>query len=110
MGWQGSVMQYQIHHNLSPSREQAPYVLDVQSTLLDKLATRVVIPLYAGDTMPFKPLSHVTPVFPIENKDFYLLTPFMAAMPSKWLGDIVLDCRAQSHLIVSAIDALLSGI
>lgn len=103
-------MQYHIHRNLSPSKEQAPYVLDVQSPLLDKLITRVVIPLYAGDTMPFKPLRHVTPAFAIEGQDFYLLTPYMAAIPSKWLGETVLDCQAQSHTIVSAVDALLSGI
>lgn len=103
-------MQYHVHANLAPSKGEAPYLLDIQSPLLDRLATRVVVPLYPADRMPFPAVSQLSPEFEIEGGAYRLLTPNIAAMPRKWLGRSVLDCRAQSHTIVAALDTLISGI
>jgi toxin CcdB len=103
-------MQYHVHANLAPSKGEVLYLLDVQSPLLDRLATRVVVPLYPADRMPFPTASQLSPKFEIEGSAYRLLTPNIAAMPRKWLGRSVLDCRAQSHTIVAALDTLISGI
>jgi len=103
-------MQYHIHHNLGPSRQQAPYVLDIQSPLLDGLATRVVIPLYRSASLPFKPMHTLHPEFSIAGEQFSLITTSLAAMPAKLLGKVMLDFRDQSHITIAALDALVSGV
>jgi len=104
------VTQYHVHASLAPSKGEVPYLLDIQSPLLDKLASRVVLPLYPVDRLPFPAVSRLSPEWEIEGKAYRLLTPNIAAMPRKWLGRSVLDCSAQSHTIVAALDMLISGI
>lgn len=103
-------MQYHLHQNLGTSQRQAPFLLDIQSAIWDKLTTRVVIPLYPIDQLPGKPLGTLTPQIDIETVPHFLFTPYMAAIPSQWLGEVIQDCREQSHTIVNAMDALLSGV
>lgn len=103
-------MQYHIHASLAPSKGEAPFLLDIQSALLDRLVTRVVVPLYPAQHMPFTAIAQLSPEFEIEGRTYRMVTPNLAAMPSKWLGRSVLDCRAQSHTIVAALDTLISGV
>ena len=102
--------QYHVHTSLAPSKGEVPYLLDIQSPLLDKLATRVVLPLYPVDRLPCPAVSRLSPEWEIEGNVYRLLTPNIAALPCKWLGRSVLDCSAQSHTIVAALDMLISGI
>ena len=102
--------QYHVHTSLAPSKGEVPYLLDIQSPLLDKLATRVVVPLYPVDRLPFPAVSRLSPEWEIEGNVYRLLTPNIAALPCKWLGRSVLDCSAQSHTIVATLDMLISGI
>jgi len=60
--------------------------------------------------MPFPAIAQLSPEFEIEGRTYRMVTPNLAAMPSKWLGLSVLDCRAQSHTIVAALDTLISGV
>ena len=61
-----------------------PYLLDVQSDLLDALDTRMVIPLRRLEQFPRVRLpNRLTPVFTIDGEDFLLETPKMGAVPQR---------------------------
>jgi toxin CcdB len=91
-------------------RSGAGYVVDVQSRLLDDLATRVVIPLIPHRSAPAIPLKTLNPVFSIAGDAFVLMTQAMASVPLIQLRDPVGSLADQRDDIVRAIDALLSGI
>jgi toxin CcdB len=104
-------MQYDVFENPSPRmRDVYPYVVDVQSDLLSSLATRMVVPL-AFTKLHVKDLPRgLCPVITVGDKSL-MLVPFEAAPLDKRLlkGDVV-SLRDQSHNIISAMDAVLSGI
>ena len=91
-------------------RGGAGYVVDVQSRLLEDLATRVVIPLLLKAVAPRIPLGTLNPVLVVVGGAFVVMTPNMASLPVAWMGNAVGSPGAERDRIVRAIDALLSGI
>jgi toxin CcdB len=79
---------------------RAGYVVDIQSGLLDTMATRVVIPLLPRQAAP-PPAKALNPVLTIGGVEHVLMTQNIATVP------LALVERDQ---IVRAIDALLSGL
>ena len=61
-----------------------PYLLDIQSDLLDTLKTRLVIP--AIKLAEQKPITHLNPVFEFEQQQYLLVVQEMAAIPVNNLG------------------------
>jgi len=62
-----------------------PYLLDVQSDLLDKLATRVVVPLIAGSAMG-RAIKYLNPEFSLKNNTVFMSTAELAGIPARSLG------------------------
>jgi toxin CcdB len=91
-------------------RGLAGYVVDVQSRLLEGLATRVVIPLIPTAIAPRIPMKMLNPVLSFDGSDVVLMTQNIASIPVAQLGVTVGTLAAQRDQIVRAIDALLSGI
>ena len=91
-------------------RGLAGYIVDVQSRLLEGLATRVVIPLLPTAAAPRLPMKTLNPLLPFDGGDFVLMTQNIACVPVAHLGLTVGTLAAQRDQIVRAIDALLSGI
>lgn len=91
-------------------REVYPYVLEVQIDLLSSLATRMMVPL-AVTTLAAKDMPRgLCPIFTIRGK-LLMLVPFEAApLDKRLLKSCVVSLREQSHNIISAMDAVLSGI
>ncbi len=101
---------FDVYRNSGPLSASTPYLLDIQSALLDGLDTRVVIPLRRIDQFPNVKLSKdLTPVFVIENASCILETPKLAAVPSRLLKEIVANLSAQQHQISNALDRLFQG-
>jgi toxin CcdB len=86
------------------------YIVDVQSGLLENLATRVVIPLLPKSAAPRIPLKTLNPFLLFNGYDFVLMTQNMASIRVAQLGHAVGTLATQRDQIVRAIDALLSGI
>jgi toxin CcdB len=86
------------------------YIVDVQSRLLEGLATRVVIPLLSRAAAPRIPMKTLNPLLPFKGGDFVLMTRNMASIPMARLGHAAGTLAAERDQIVRAIDALLSGI
>jgi toxin CcdB len=89
-------------------RERTPYLLDVQNSFLDKIATRVVIPLRHVAFAPL-PMRDLNPTCAIDGQDVVLDTAALAAVPVRMLGAPLLNLRAQSANVVNALDLLFGG-
>jgi len=102
--------QFDVHRNANRSRrEEIPYLLDVQTDLLDVLATRVVVPLVAVSVMK-EAARHLNPRFRIENHWVVMSTAELAGVPVKSLGGKVASLKSHRDDIVAALDFLISGI
>ncbi|TPJ67329.1 MULTISPECIES: CcdB family protein [unclassified Mesorhizobium] len=84
------------------------YLLDVQSDLLERLSTRVVIPLMPPDIAPV-PGRRLNPTFPIDGKDHVMVTQFMSALTASELLDAEGNLSRHHDDIVAAIDMLFQG-
>ena len=86
-----------------------PYLLDVQSPLLDSLDTRLVIPLALTSRFKEKAIKNLTPEITIKGHTYLVLTPQMAAISKKSLGIFIMDLAGSRTTIISAIDFLITG-
>ena len=77
---------FDVYPNPGASASTTPYLLDVQSDLLDGLDSRMVIPLRSLDDYSQVKLSALlSPVFRIKARDYVLETPKMGAVPKRIL-------------------------
>jgi len=102
--------QFDIHVNANPaSKAQYPYLIDVQSSLLENLGTRLVVPLILKTRFGDKTIKNLTPTLMVKDQEFLVLTPQLAAINKKQLGMAIDNCKAFRHEIVSSIDFLITG-
>lgn len=102
--------QFTAYLNKNPdSKDRAPYLLDVQSDLLNELGTRVVVPLFNKKTPGIKPITQLTPEFQIDGKKVVLMTPQLAGISKKDLGAPAADLSRHRTAIISALDLLITG-
>ena len=103
--------QFDVYRNPNPaSRGRIPYLLDVQSGLLEPIATRVVVPLCKPEVLSGKPAERLNPALQIEGRKYFLLTPELAGVPRKMLGEPVANLAAERQAIVDALDFVFTGI
>lgn len=101
---------FEVYANPGNHASTTPYLLDVQSDLLDGLGSRMVIPLRALKHFPQVKLpSHLTPIFTIAGEDFLLETPKMAAVPQSVLKEAVASLADYQSQITAALDFLFQG-
>jgi len=103
------VARFDVYRNSNrKSRDRVPLLLDVQASLLDDLATRLVVPLIlAADFGPA--IEKLNPVVRLGNRNYVMATAEMAAVMRKSLGDKVGSLEVQSAEILAAVDFLISG-
>lgn len=102
--------QFTVYRNKNPkSKAEIPYLLDVQSDLLNELGTRVVIPLFQRKLLSIQPLTRLTPELQIDGKKFILMTPQLAGIPVKELGEQICELTRNRAEIITAIDMLITG-
>ncbi|MDP2851838.1 MAG: CcdB family protein [Gallionella sp.] len=103
--------QFDVHRNPNPSSARAvPYLLNIQSDLLDHLVTRVVAPLASLDVIGNKTARYLNPIFEIEGKKLAMLTPELAGIPAKRLGPTVASLKGAHGEIIRALDVIFSGV
>lgn len=84
------------------------YLLDVQADLLDRLDTRVVVPLFPETEAP-PPIANLNPVFDIQGQRHVMVTQSIATLRRRDLGKVVLSLDDQHQRITNALDMLLTG-
>lgn len=103
--------QFAIYQNRnSHSKKEFPLLLDIQTNLLDSLQTTVVVPLKKLQTNKDKVLTQLTPTLTIESVDYLMLTPQLAGIQRKDLGNAVANVEYARTEILNALDFLLTGI
>lgn len=102
--------QYDVYANPSNSAASGiPYVVVVQSDLLDALPTRLTLPLSDFNAAAKVPTA-LCPVIVVKGQRFHALAHYAAPLPAKLLRRPVDNVVAQSSALVSAIDVVLSGV
>lgn len=102
--------QFTVHRNKSPrTRSTFPFLVDVQSDLLEELQTRVVIPLSKAAGLARKPVSHLTPILTFDGAQYVLMTPQLAGIACADLGAHIGSLAEERQTILGAIDFLLIG-
>lgn len=103
--------QFSVHRNPNAqTRAVYPFLLDVQSELLEDLGTRVVVPLCATSAIKGRLIGTLMPTFVVEGKRYAMVTPQLAGIERKLLGTEVTVLSAHRAEIVAALDLLLTGI
>jgi len=92
------------------TRARIPYLLDVQSDLLDPLATRVVVPLCKPEVLKGKLAERFNPVFEVEGCKMAMLTPELAGVSRKILGERIGNLSDERSSIIAVLDLLITGI
>lgn len=102
--------QYDVFKNPSSSAAAGiPFVVVIQSDLLEALPTRLVMPLAMLDFAGKVPTA-LCPVIAVKGQRLHALAHYAAPLPAKALRRPVDNVAAQSSALVSALDAVLSGI
>ena len=104
------VARFDVYPNPGAHASTTPYLLDVQSNLLDGLDSRMVIPLrslehFAKVKLP----TRLTPVLKINGKDYFVETPKMGAVPNRILKNSTASLSDQQKQITGALDFLFQG-
>lgn len=103
--------QFDVYRNANPAtRARIPYLLDVQSDLLDSLATRVVVPLCKPGILKGRLAERLNPLFVVEGREVAMLTPEIAGVPVKVLGEAIGNLSTQRGAIIGALDLVITGI
>lgn len=101
-------MQYMIYNNTSKNSAY-PYLVDVQSDIIDELTTRIVIPLYPMNRLQAGQVKRLNPVIEIEGEGYLVMTHEMASVPASLLGKQVMDARPYRQRIKDSIDFIFDG-
>lgn len=102
--------QFTVYRNKSGrTKTTFPFLVDVQSELLDDLQTRVVIPLSKVAALAKNPVSRLMPVLPFEGDRYVLVTPELAGVARTDLGPAAGSLIERRDVILAAMDFLLTG-
>lgn len=101
--------QFDVYQNPNPAtNQQIPYLLDVQTDLLEITKTRVVIPLEVCGG--FSVAERLMPTFTIDGITVAMSTPELAGVGLTNLGTPVDSLADKRQEIMNALDLLFSGI
>lgn len=102
--------QFDVYKNTNPkTRRSVPFLVDVQSDLLDPIATRVVIPL-VRTSKATQPITRLNPEFEIEGTKVMLSTPELAGIPFSEVGKQIMSLKECRTDIINALDVLFTGV
>lgn len=87
---------------------ESELVLDCQSDLLDHLNTRFVVPLLSPDDAPIV-MKRLNPTFTIDGETLVMYTQFAASIPAVDCQQHIASLSGQHHVIINALDMLISG-
>lgn len=103
--------QFAAYENPNPTTKKTyPYLLDIQSDLLDELRTTVVIPLSPTSLAGKAAITKLCPMIEIDNKNYIALTQQIAGVDRRGLGKEVCDLSHYRSEIIAASDFIISGI
>lgn len=92
------------------TRATYPYLLDIQSDLLNDLRTTVVVPLSPVRLAGKAAISRLCPVLVIDGEPHVAFTQQLAGVDRKSLGKAICTFDQYRSDIIAALDFIISGI
>ncbi|RFA32934.1 CcdB family protein [Alkalilimnicola ehrlichii] len=103
--------QFDVYPNPSKtSKAHYPYLVDIQSSLLSELVTRIVIPLGKRSAFGGEAMQGLTPEISFADQELLLLTPQISSVPEKHLKNPIGSLSHFRDQIVGALDLAVTGI
>ena len=103
--------QFDVYANPSARQRPAvPYLVVMQSDLLDHLPTRLVMPLVSERFNATVLPSRLSPSFRVAGETLYLWPQQAASIPARALVKPVESLKADPSRLIDALDAVISGI
>ena len=100
------MIQFDVFINLNEdTKNQIPYILNIQHDILNNLSTIVVVPLILN----IKAISNLNPIFLIENQKVIMSTTEISSIPIIYLGKKICSLSDKRVEILNAIDFLITG-
>lgn len=101
---------FDVYTNIGKSVRSVPFLMDIQSELLDHLNRRVVVPMYHLEKFrDIKLPKDLAPVFKIQGVDCVMQTIEMSSVPTSILKHPVANLGRKQHIITAAMDRLFNG-
>jgi toxin CcdB len=105
------VAQYDVYPNPSVVQRAAfPYFVVVQSDQLAHYNTRVAMPLARLNATPASTPRRLGLTVEVAGEALVLAAHLVAAVPQGMLRAPVASLRSEAHLIIDALDAVVSGV
>lgn len=92
------------------SRPFVPYLVDIQSSLIDQLTTRLVVPLSRMGSGAEKLPRRLTPLFEIDGEALAFLPHQAAPVQVRLLKNPIMSLHSRANEMTSALDAVVSGV
>lgn len=103
--------QFDVYKNPSKkTREAYPYLVDVQNSIIDQLATRLVVPLTNVNAKPSMLMKKLTPEIEFDSSTYFFMTQQLTSILEDVLKNAVGTLEASSALLIDAIDIAITGI
>ncbi len=100
--------QFDVHRNLGRSRSRYPFLIVVQSSLLNRWERRVVVPVSPVDPQGLVLDPLLNPVLPIDGLHCVVVAQEIGNVPVDALGEVIANLREEAETIIGAIDWALS--
>ena len=103
--------QYDVYANPSPQgRNGFPFLVVLQSDQLDRLPTRLVMPLQRLASAPVGLPHRLVATVQVQGEALYLAAHQCAALPARILKKPVASLARQAAAVLDALDAITSGV
>lgn len=104
-------MQFDVYRNKnSASNQRYPYLLDVQSDILQSLQSRIVVPLAPASDAGGIAITQLMPVLEILGHKYVAVIPQLAGISSREITNPVDNASQHRAEIIAALDLLITGV
>ena len=103
--------QFDVYRNPTSKTNRAyPFLVDAQNSVIDQLATRLVVPLTKNKTRNSLYMKNLTPEIEFEGETYLFLTQQLNSIPEDALKDYIGSLEQSRELLIDAIDFAINGI
>lgn len=105
------MVQFDVYRNPSKKTQEAyPFLVDVQNSVIDQLATRLVVPLTTSNTRNSFYMKKLTPEIEFEGTTYLFLPQQLSSIPEDVLKDRIGSLEQSRELLIDAIGFVITGI